>query len=188
MSTTDTPPNCPGLKTERLTLREIAASDAPALLAIHGDAQAMRWFGTDPLVNLEEAHKLVQTFASWRQMANPGVRWGIARDAAAPLMGSCGLFKWNRGWRCCSIGYELAPAFQGQGYMREALSAALAWGFEQMALNRVEALIHPQNTASIRLVQKLGFVQEGQLREVGYWLGEHRDLLAFGLLRGEFRG
>lgn len=177
----------PTLTTARLVLREIVESDAPALLAVHGDANAMRWFGTDPLATLEDAQKLVQTFAGWRRLANPGVRWGLATSADCPLVGSCGLFTWNRGWHSCTVGYELAPSAQGQGYMHEALSAALVWGFEHMALNRVQAQIHPNNAASIRLAERLGFVQEGHLREAGFWLGEHRDLLQFGLLRREFK-
>ena len=57
----------PTLKTQRLHLREITATDATALLAIHGDTQAMRWFGTDPMTDLPQAEKLVDVFAAWRK-------------------------------------------------------------------------------------------------------------------------
>ncbi|WP_284617189.1 GNAT family N-acetyltransferase [Aquabacterium humicola] len=176
----------PILETDRLLLREIVASDAPALFAIHGDAEAMKWFGTDPLTELAQAEKLVETFAGWRQLANPGVRWGLQTRDDGRLVGTCGLFKWNRGWRSCTLGYELGREAWGRGLMGEALAAALAWGFEQMALHRVEAQIHPQNAASIRLARSLGFVQEGHLRDCGFWQGRHHDLLQFGLLRPEF--
>lgn len=176
----------PKIETDRLVLREIVASDAPALFAIHGDAQAMRWFGTDPLTELGQAEKLVETFASWRQMPNPGVRWGIQSKVDGALIGSCGLFKWNRGWKSCVIGYELAKAAWGNGFMAEALSAALTWGFEHMELHRVEAQIHPENAASIGLVRNLGFVQEGYLREAGFWLDKRHDLLLFALLHREY--
>jgi len=176
----------PTLETERLRLREIVAADAPTLFAIHSDVAAMRWFGTDPLTELAQAEKLVETFASWRKLPNPGVRWGIETRADGRLVGTCGLFKWNRGWQSCSLGYELAAGAQGRGLMKEALAAALAWGFVQMALHRVEAQIHPDNAASIVLVRGLGFVEEGCGREAGFWLGEHQDLLQFGLLRREF--
>lgn len=176
----------PILETDRLLLREIVAADAPALFAIHGDGEAMKWFGTDPLTELAQAEKLVETFAGWRQLANPGVRWGLQTRDDGRLVGTCGLFKWNRGWRSCTLGYELGREAWGRGLMGEALAAALAWGFEQMALHRVEAQIHPQNAASIRLARSLGFVQEGHLRDCGFWQGRHHDLLQFGLLRPEF--
>ncbi|MCP6726359.1 GNAT family N-acetyltransferase, partial [Klebsiella pneumoniae] len=74
-----------------------------------------------------------------------------------PLIGSIGLFKWNPGWRCCTLGYELARGRQGQGLMSEALRAALAWGFEHMELNRIEAQVHPDNQASLKLLERLDF-------------------------------
>lgn len=175
----------PKIETDRLVLREIIASDAPALFAIHGDAQAMRWFGAEPLTEMVQAQRLVETFASWRQMPNPGVRWGIQSKVNGELVGSCGLFKWNRGWKSCVIGYELARVAWGNGFMTEALSAVLAWGFKHMELHRVEAQIHPENAASIRLVRHLGFIQEGHLREAGFWLGQYHDLLLYALLRRE---
>ena len=181
------PSDFPTLETDRLLLREIVAADAPALFAIHGDADAMRWFGTDPLTAPEQAEKLVDTFAAWRQMPNPGTRWGLQRKSDGRLIGSCGLFKWNRGGKSCIVGYELARSAWGGGFMGEALAAALAWGFEHMALNRVEAQVHPENTASIHVLRGLGFMQEGRLREAGFWLGDHHDLLQLALLRREYR-
>lgn len=183
---TPTPPPFPTLHTPRLRLRELLPADAPALYAIHADAAAMRWFGTDPPADPAATEALIGRFASWRLAANPGVRWGIECRADGRLIGSCGLFAWNREWAKCATGYELATAAQGQGLMREALGAAFAWGFETMALNRIEAQIHPDNAASITLVQKLGFQREGLLREVARWGGQFHDLAQFGLLRRDW--
>ena len=179
----------PSLSTPRLQLREIVASDAPAVLAIHGDRDAMKWFGTDPLADLEAAEKVIAGFANMRTLPSPGVRWGIvhadpARGSA--LLGTCGVFRWNRGWRSCLTGYELARHAQGQGFMTEALRAAYAWAFAQMAIERIEAQVHPLNAPSLALLKKLGFVEEGLLREAGLWLGERRDLVQLGLLKREF--
>ena len=176
----------PTLQSRRLVLREIVPSDAAALYAIHSDTDAMRWFGTDPLSNLQQAEQLVETFAAWRKTANPGTRWGIVEHGAHQLLGTCGLFKWNRAWKSCTIGYELSRDARGKGLMHEALSMVLAWGFEHMSLNRVEAQIHPENHASIKLATRLGFVCEGRLREAGFWLGAHRDLLQYALLRADY--
>ena len=179
----------PSLSTRRLQLREIVASDAPALLAIHGDADAMKWFGTDPLVDLEAAEKVIAGFANMRQLPSPGVRWGIVHadpQRGSALLGTCGVFRWNRGWRTCLTGYELARHAQGQGYMTEALRAIYAWAFETMAVERIEAQVYPRNAPSLALLKRLGFVEEGLLREAGLWLGERRDLVALGLLKREF--
>ena len=66
----------PTLATQRLRLRELRATDAPALFAIHSDTANMRWFGADPMTDLAQAHALIDTFAQWRTQPNPGTRWG----------------------------------------------------------------------------------------------------------------
>ena len=179
----------PSLSTARLQLREIVASDAPALLAIHRDREAMKWFGTDPLADLEAAEKVIAGFANLRQPPGSGVRWGIVHADPArggALLGTCGVFRWNRGWATCLTGYELARHAQGQGFMTEALRAVYAWSFETLAIERIEAQVHPRNAPSLALLKRLGFVEEGLLREAGRWLGERRDLVQLGLLKREF--
>lgn len=146
----------------------------------------MKWFGVDPLPDEAAAVKLIEVFAGWRSMANPGTRWGIQVKGQDSLAGSCGLFAWNRGWRKCALGYELNPQAQGKGYMHEALRACLAWGFEHMELNRVEAQVHPSNAASLRSVERLGFKQEGLLRQLGFWGGQYHDMHQYALLRQEW--
>ncbi|QSI34326.1 GNAT family N-acetyltransferase [Variovorax sp. RKNM96] len=176
----------PSLATPRLTLREIAPTDAASLLAIHGDREAMRWFGSDPITSLPEAEQMVQTFASLRKPPVLGIRWAIERNQDRRHIGTCGLFRWNRNWKSCSVGYELARDTWGNGLMTEAVGAALTWGFESMALNRIEAQAHPENAASLKLLQRLGFVEEGRQRQAGFWCGEHHDLVQLSLLRYEY--
>lgn len=174
----------PTLHTQRLHLRELVASDAPAVFAVYRDAHSMRWFGADPMTDLAQAHALIETFAHWRTQPNPGTRWGIEWEGE--LVGSCGLFKWNRGWNSCSLAFELAPGARGKGLMGEALRAMLDWGIANMLLHRVEALAHPQNGASLRLLRRLGFETEGTLREAGFWGGQRHDLQVLGLLTQEW--
>jgi ribosomal-protein-alanine N-acetyltransferase len=182
-----TPPvsEFPIVKTERLTLRALTQQDAAALFAIHGDAEAMRWFGTDPLTEPHQAEQLIEVFASWRTSPNPGIRWGIENTATAELIGTCGFFKWNRAWRSCAISFEMAQSAQGRGLMKEAVYAAVRWAFQHMELNRIEALVHPDNARSLNLLEKAGFVREGTLRQAGYWNGAHQDLVQLSLLRTE---
>lgn len=183
-----TDPDFPTLHTERLVLREIVPADAPALLAVHGDAESMRWFGSDPLPDLAAADALVETFAGWRRQPNPGTRWGIAlAQDPGQLLGSCGLWSWNRAWRRCTTGYELHPSVRGRGLMDEALRAVLARGFGAMGLNRVEALVHPENATSRRVLQRLGFQAEGLMCEVGYWRGQYHDMISVALLARDWR-
>lgn len=176
----------PTLQTARLRLREIVTDDADALFSIHGDPERMKWFGNDPLVDRDAALALVRTFASWRDMPNPGTRWGIDVFDRPGLSGTCGLFRWNKNWRSCTLGYELSREVEGQGYMFEALCAAVAWGWAQMDLNRIEAVVHPDNAGSIALLERLGFVLEGRLRQAGYWGGDFHDMYQYALLKQDW--
>jgi ribosomal-protein-alanine N-acetyltransferase len=84
------------------------------------------------------------------------------------------------------VGYELTRSAWGEGFMTEALSTVLRWGFRHMDLNRVEAQVHPDNEPSRALLRRLGFVEEGRMREAGYWQGQYHDLLQYSLLRRQF--
>lgn len=70
----------------------------------------------------------------------------------------------------------------GQGYMQEALSAAIKFGFTQMKLHRIEALVHPENARSLHLLHKLGFKQEGILRDYFYLDGKFYGHMVLSLL------
>jgi [ribosomal protein S5]-alanine N-acetyltransferase len=181
-----TTPSFPALETPRLLLREIRHSDAPALFAVHGDPESMKWFGNDALPDEAAAIKLIDTFSSWRVLPNPGIRWGIQPKGQDTLVGTCGLFAWNRAWRKCTLGYELVAASRRNGYMHEALQTCLTWGFDNMDLNRIEANVHPDNAASIRSIERLGFRQEGLLRELGYWRRQFHDMYQYSLLRRDW--
>lgn len=173
--------------TSRLVLREIVASDAEALFVIHSDAATMRWFGIDPLTRLEEAATLAGLFASWFT-AKTGLRWALVRRDNDQLIGTCGLFRWNKSWRNCMIGFELARDCHRQGYMSEAVSSILEYGFVNMQLNRIQAETHAENIASGSLIQKLGFEFEGVHREHGFWGSQFHDLNCYSLLAKDWHG
>ena len=176
----------PTLETTRLQLREIVHADAPALFAVHGDPESMKWYGADPLPDEAAARALVDLFAGWRRLANPGTRWGIQLKGQGRLIGTCGLFSWNRNWRKCTLGYELLADARGKGYMAEALAAVIGWGFSNMELNRIEAQVHPANASSLRSLERAGFVREGVLRQLGFWGNQYHDMIQFSLLRQDW--
>jgi ribosomal-protein-alanine N-acetyltransferase len=176
----------PHLTTPRLRLRQIVPSDANALFAIHSDTDWMQWYGVDPMTRRSQADHLAELFANWFT-AGTGFRWGLERKADRRLIGTCGLFRWNRSWHNCVVGYEIARDCHAQGYMREALTAILNFGFDEMKLHRVQAETHPDNTASIGLAMRLGFRFEGIHREQAFWSGRYHDLNCYSLLEQDWR-
>lgn len=108
-------------------------------------------------------------------------------EAGGAFVGWCCLSRWNPTYRSAAIGYVYAEAAWGRGYATEAAGALLDWAFAAWDLNRVQAELDTRNAASARVLEKLGFVQEGTLREDCVVDGEVSDSWVYGLLRRDWR-
>ena len=166
----------PVLETERLHLRESRPEDAQATLAVLSSEDVCRYYDLSPLTLLDEAVGLIAGRAA-AFMREERIRWALARREDDVVIGSCGLSRWDEEAGQAEVGYELAPAWQGQGLMREALSAVLTFGFQQMQLQKVEANVVPENGPSLRLLRRLGFREVELRRGRGFWKGQSHDLL-----------
>ncbi|QTD45591.1 GNAT family N-acetyltransferase [Ottowia testudinis] len=176
----------PELDTPRLRLRELQHADAEALLAIHGDREAMQLWGVTPSADLPAVHDFIARCRAGRALPIPFLRWAIERKQDQALLGTCGLFNWNPPWEKCMLGYELGRTAWKQGFMGEALRVVIPWGFSHWKLHRIEALIEPANQPSLRLAERLGFKVEGRLREVAKWSEARHDMMQLSLLKHEF--
>ena len=176
----------PTLVTARLRLRPFTDADADALYALHGDAFVLRYWDAPPWTEPARAERFL---ATCRQLAEEGTGARLAMDRATDgaFLGWCGLTRWNPDFRSASLGYCLTQAAWGHGYATEAARALLQWGFDTLPLNRVQAEADTRNAASARVLEKLGFVHEGTLREDCVVNGDVSDSWVFGLLRREWR-
>jgi [ribosomal protein S5]-alanine N-acetyltransferase len=172
----------PYLETDRLILREIQLTDAEAIFRILADPDVTKYQDIATATSIEQAKRLIALRAE-RLRADQGIRWAIATKIANRLIGSCG-FSYKTPFQA-EIGYELAKANWGRGLMTEALSAMIDFGFQQAELNRLEAMVMLENKASMRVLEKLGFIEEGILRQYGFWQGQFHDLKLFSLLKGD---
>ena len=102
-------------------------------------------------------------------------------------MVTCGYHNWYERDRRTEIDYDLSPAFWGLGFMTEALREVLRHDFEGIGLNRIQAIVHPENTRSARLLEKLGFQMEGILRQYHRVLDDYYDHLLYSLLKTDLR-
>jgi ribosomal-protein-alanine N-acetyltransferase len=170
----------PTLYTPRLILREIKPSDGDAILRIRGDIRVTRMNTGQPLETLDEALDLIGQMEQ-AYIDKKRLDWG-------GLIGRCGYNYWLRRDRRASIGYDMAYAYWGNGYMTEAVRAMVTFGFEEMGLNRVEADTDVENHGSQRVLEKVGFKREG-LQHEQYWeWDEFHDLALFALLKKDFIG
>ncbi len=178
----------PVLETERLVLREITLDDAAFWLRNFSDPDVVELTAFEPPANLDAAKEEILLYAIRLFEQGNGFRWGITVRPSRELVGTLGYHMWVReGGNRARVGYELLRDYRRRGIMTEALRAVLAYGFGTMGLNRVEALVDPKNTASIGLVEKLGFHREGILRENTHFRDRFVDDAVYALLAREWR-
>jgi len=142
----------PRLETERLYLRELTLDDAPAVQVHFSDPEVTEFMDIDPCTDLESARKIVAF-----HILDTGTRWGIFDRQTDALIGTCGFHCWDETSAQAEIGYDLSRAHWGRGLIREAIEAALAFGFGTMALSEVCAMAERANPRSIRVLERLGF-------------------------------
>lgn len=176
----------PLLATPRLRLREVRSEDAADLYAVHSDPQVMRYWSYPAWTEMAQAQAKVADIARQRAQ-EPVLVWAVANRADDRLIGSIALFALNQAQGRAEIGYSLASAWHGRGLASEAVAAALGHAFDGLGLRRIEADIDPRNQASRRLVERLGFREEGLLRERWWVDGQAADTVLYGLLGRQFQ-
>ncbi|SDE22720.1 ribosomal-protein-alanine N-acetyltransferase [Bhargavaea beijingensis] len=170
------------LTTKRLYLRAANPSDAEDMLRYLSDPEVMKHTGMEPFETTEDVQDEIKWYHSLVK-EDSGIRWGITLKETGKMIGSCGFHNREPKHFRAEIGYELSREYWGKGIASEALQAVVRYGFSHLGLERIEALIEPGNTASLRLVEKNGFLKEGLLRHYEYGRGRFDDLYMYSILK-----
>jgi ribosomal-protein-alanine N-acetyltransferase len=172
----------PTLRTERFVLRPLTRADAPALYPSFSDPAVMRWWSRGPFASEAELAEWLVPDGGWDE----GRSWAVAESEAGPAVAR--LSAMDRGDGITELGWLVIRERQGQGVAREALGALIEHLFDVEGRRRLYADIDPDNAASNRLVESLGFTLEGRLREQWTTHIGRRDSLIWGLLASEWPG
>ncbi len=176
----------PTLHTARLLLRPFTEADTDAIFALQSDPIVLRYWDSPPWKERAQAARFI-TVSNQMEQEGSGARLAIQRTSDGLFIGMCNLFNWNQTYRSVKLGYCLDIPAWGQGFATEASHALLNWGFATLNINRVQAETDTRNTASNRVLEKLGFVHEGTLREDCIVNGEVSDSRIYGLLKRDWR-
>jgi [ribosomal protein S5]-alanine N-acetyltransferase len=173
------------LSTDRLTLRPLRNEDAVALYSIFSNEQVMRFWSSTPWNSLEVSKQFIER-DKVAMAEGKHLRLAIVANSTNSVLGTCTLFDHISQCRRAEVGFGLSPEAWGQGYVFEAVSEILLFGFTAMSLNRVEADIDPRNGASAKSLERLGFKKEGHLRERWIVGNEVSDSAIYGLLHRDW--
>lgn len=174
----------PTLETERLRLREITAEDAEGIFSCFSLDSVTRYYGQETLESLEQARMFIEFFSK-NYKEKRGIRWGIERKGGNGIIGTIGFNAWSPKHRRAEIGYEIHPDYWRKGFASEAISEVLSYGFEELGLTRVGAIVFKENKASNKLLMKMGFEKEGVLRDYMYQNGVSYDTNVYSIVKSE---
>ena len=175
------PSSIPELATERLRLRAPRPQDAAAVLDIIGDPEVTRYINLPTFTSLTEAHAALERLQQ-RFTARDAIRWAIELVEHNEMVGTVGLLRFDFEHRHAELGYDIARRWWGRGLTPEAAGAVIRYGFSVLGLHRIEAGVLPENDASVRVLQKLGFVEEGTRRDYLHAKGRFHSFRWFSLL------
>jgi ribosomal-protein-alanine N-acetyltransferase len=172
----------PILKTERLLLRQVNVNDADAILSLRSNDEVMKYIPRPYLKTKEEALELIAMFDD--KIENGiGINWGISfLDEPEKLIGIIGHYRLKPEHYRAEVGYMIFPEYNGKGIVSEALQKVIEYGFKEMKLHSIEAILDPENKGSEKVLLKNGFVKEGHFIENEYYEGRFLDSLVYSLL------
>lgn len=175
----------PVLETERLKLVNITQDYAENLFEILSLGEVTKFYGADPFTSKEEANKLIDMFQK-NFFEKRSIRWGIIHKNEEKFIGTLGLNGLQLKNKKSEIGYELHPTYWRNGYTSEAINEVLRFSFSDLALNRIGAVVYPENHASLNLLEKIGFVKEGLLRDYLHQNNQFHSTFMLSLLKREW--
>lgn len=173
----------PVLTTERLILRPFTMADAADVQRLAGDSDVAAMTLNIPYPYPDgAAEEWIGTHAAaWE--SGHGITFAITRRDTGHLVGAISLMNIRRDHQRGEIGYWIGKPYWNQGYATEATRALIRFGFQQLDLNRIQAMHLPQNPASGRVMEKAGMHYEGTLRQYVKKAEEYQDMCMRSILR-----
>jgi ribosomal-protein-alanine N-acetyltransferase len=172
------------IHTEHLTLRIAYPETMDAIFSLDSEEEQMRLLGIKDRRQLAiDQQKHSEGLSSHNRKF---VHFFLYEKGKDTVIGWCGYHTWYTDHHRAELGYSFfSDAPKGKGWMSEVVAKVIPYGFEIMKLHRIEAMASADNPPSLRILEKFGFQQEGNLREHYLRDGIYEDSLVFSLLRGE---
>jgi ribosomal-protein-alanine N-acetyltransferase len=175
----------PVLKTHRLTLRPLRAADLDDFYEYAQDPEVSAPGMWEPYVSYAAAEDDLNRLLSYYERGL--MWWALEHQTDHKMIGRCQLAEYDSHDSRAEISYALHRSYWRQGYITEAANRILAYGFQDLNLNRINAKVLTTNLASIRLLEKLGMTREGCMRQYRTVGGVPTDAFIYAILLHEWR-
>nr|WP_294924596.1 GNAT family N-acetyltransferase [uncultured Flavobacterium sp.] len=171
----------PIIETERLVLRQITNDDVNEIFELRSNPETMKYIPRPLAKTTEDALEHIATIEE-KIILNEGINWGITLKGHERLLGMIGFYRMQPENFRSEIGYMLLPEFHGKGIITEAVKRLITYGFDDLKLHSIEAVIDPENFASEKVLQKCNFIKEAHLKESQFYEGKFLDKVIYSLL------
>jgi ribosomal-protein-alanine N-acetyltransferase len=175
----------PNLETHRLNLRRLNPLDVTEILALRSNPEIMKFIPRPLMKTKEEALEFI-TIMDTNIDTNTVINWAITTKENDKLIGMIGFYRMKPENYRAEVGYILSAEFHGQGVITEALQRVIQFGFEEMGLNSIEAVIDPENFGSEKVLLKNNFIKEGHFKEHTFFEGKFLDSVFYSLLKKNY--
>ncbi|MBU2865134.1 GNAT family N-acetyltransferase [Reinekea forsetii] len=146
--------NIPVIETERLRLRGYKASDLDAFAQMNSDPEFVLYFGTgQPLSRWDSWNVLTMLAGHW--MLRGFGFWIVEEKNTGAFVGRVGIWKPD-GWPGTEIGWGISKSHWGKGYATEAAEASMTWAFDNLEIDELISVIHPENEPSKKVAIRIG--------------------------------
>lgn len=173
----------PTLQTERLILRPLQLTDLDDLYEYAQDPAVYQPGMWQPYESYTEAKNHLEILLS--HYFDGLLWWAIEHKDDRKMIGRVELSHVDRDDKHAIIGYALNRNYWRQGMMTEAVNRVIKYTFDTMKLNRIQAYVLTDNTQSYKLLEKIGFKQEGHLRDYSQVKGYPEDVYIYGLIKSD---
>ena len=175
----------PDLTTPRLRLRKLTMRDAPDIYRYSRDAEVARHVLWDAHRSIGDSRAYLR-YMLRRYRSREPASWGIEYLPEGRVIGTIGFMWIQEDNAAAEVGYSLARDYWNRGIMTEALRAVIQYGFDDMALNRIEAQHETTNPASGAVMRKCHMQKEGTLRSRLFNKGRYVDVDLYAILKRDF--
>jgi ribosomal-protein-alanine N-acetyltransferase len=171
----------PTLETERLLLRRLVNEDVNEIFALRSDQDVMKYIPRLLAKTKEDALSHI-SMINEKIDSNEGINWAITFKDNPKHIGIIGHYRIKPEHFRSEIGYMLLPEYHNQGIISEAIKEVVQYGFQEMKIHSIEAIIDPKNFASEKVLQKNGFIKEAHLIENEFYEGRFLDTVIYSIL------
>jgi ribosomal-protein-alanine N-acetyltransferase len=170
------------LESERLLLRQITSNDVNEIFELRSNPETMKYIPRPLVTTIDEAMGHIKMIQD-KIETNEGINWAITLKNSPKMIGIIGHYRVRWEHFRSEIGYMLLPEYHGKGIVSEAIQLMIHYGFNDMKMHSLEAIIDPKNIASARVLEKNNFIKEAHLTQNEFYDGKFLDTVIYSIVK-----